>query len=166
MSTFGTAEDFLYFLPRIAELFARGEALGAVCLDILARKIEEAGTGRLNDVEWDAVRAWLLGLWDTATTDENVWIDQPRRVLAACSRLGVEEGQLIERWLSSTTPVAKDRLAQALIDAAYHANQGRTLPLDEALVRAHHSRPIALPADLDPETLEELSTLLAFPPFC
>jgi hypothetical protein len=41
MSTFGREEDFLYFFPRIAELFAGGETLGALCLDILARKIAE-----------------------------------------------------------------------------------------------------------------------------
>jgi hypothetical protein len=167
MTTFGTEEDFLYFLPRILELQVAGSPLGGTSLELLVRKIERVLSACAAD-ERLALRGWADAFWD-AVIDGERFVAEPRDAFVACKRLGLAGDALIERWLASTSPRAAELVLDAVIDLACRSNGGRTVPADEidaAILRDRRVRwAVERARARDVEEAEQAARYLAWPPF-
>jgi hypothetical protein len=167
MTTFGSEEDFLYFLPRILELEARGEPLGATSLELLMRKVHRVLPACTDD-ERIALRGWAEALWD-AVIDGERFVAELRDAFAACKSLGLAGDALLERWLASTSPRASELVLDAVIDLASRSNGGRAVPADEidqAILRDRRVRwALERASARDAELAEQAASYLAWPPF-
>lgn len=168
MTTFGTVEDFKYFLPRLAEILAAGERFGVLDVDGFTRKLQYAGLAGWPVDEIDALRGWTAHLWRHAVTAPSYPVSA-REVLAVARIVDADTAGWIDDWLEVRTQPALLGLIDAVWscaernqiggapESAVHAELLRAGPRLRAAVEryAHH----------DPEHAARTLELLDFPPF-
>jgi hypothetical protein len=111
MTTWGDADDFRHFLPRLLEL-ATGDP--SVEVEILLSKLLAARWWEWPQPEQDAVESvlwlgWNVGLTrDPSEFDADAW-------LCGARIAGVDISRYVEAWRTSTAPTAIDHLVEFLL---------------------------------------------------
>lgn len=120
ISTWGTADDYKHFLPRVLELAASPEGRDWPGLDlgVVAGKLDLAGFGGWAGVERQAVTAYLRDVWDAARAedpDAGSWSTE--EVLAAAARLLDDPAPFLSAWAADRSRTSVLRLADLLCAA-------------------------------------------------
>jgi len=120
ISTWGTADDYRHFLPRVLELAASAEGRDWPGLDlgVVASKLELAGFAGWPAPERQAVTAYLRDVWDAARAedpDAGSWSTE--EVLAAAARLVDDPAPFLGAWAGDRSRTSTLRLADLLCAA-------------------------------------------------
>lgn len=116
MSTWGTAQHFKHFLPRLLELTIEYHDY-FLDLSVVFGKLKDAGFESWPPHEQDAVNRFFVEYWDyqlavpiTSVTDDTI-----DTVLCALSNGGGSVQPYLDRWLNTPTDNAKRHLASFIL---------------------------------------------------
>lgn len=162
MTTWGDADDYRHFLPRILALTLAPEA-GAwpgLDLDLIASKLSYGGYTRWPEVERAAVRDVLRAIWDRVLAhDGAAGGPDPDDVLTAAHTLELDLEPFLARWAGDERRPAALRLADAVSSSGGPRPEALTAWLT-SLARRRALERAFWRFDEDPEAAATLSRAL------
>jgi hypothetical protein len=123
MTTWGEAEDFKHFLPRLFELIASDQG-GFIAEWVIGWKLELAEWQLWPEAERDALRAYLAALWGCVVREyeSRVSVDE---LLCYAARAGMDVRPCLEEWRAACrqSDIAAYHLADYIDTVVYRADQ-------------------------------------------
>jgi hypothetical protein len=122
LTTWGDADDFRHFLPRLLELAAETRNYD-VDLEEITRKLEYAKWQQWPEQEQQTVRLYLSALWQFVLTlsPEEVWLDD---YIGAIGQAEENLAPYLKLWQDTTTDTAFTQLA-VFFDSQLNLHRGK-----------------------------------------